>query len=294
MVGTLFRTIMAKPNPELESRRAYVLNLEMNATRKINRNKGKGINLAGTAFDVRKGRSSIARLNTKQLDAQAKRLEQFNSRSNSFHRGANNTIITGAKARELRYYENRANARGETWYKAIGDTFVKQSGMTVQERRDSVKSKRVRAGGESTPRLFPENKSKLENINGMRAVDKLIKMHKRRLKADYVSKEITRGRKSFKAMFEAMGNGDLVGKLDELTDTQFAILVKETNFAEETGSKYVMMQDLASGKVDRYTQGVIDTNSEIISDYLVSARSYKASAPQTRKPKKSGAPKRSR
>ena len=272
---------MAKRNPELDERRELIARMVSNAGRKVSRLKAKGVSLAGTEHDVRRDPAKVSKYNMAQLNAYEKQLHGFSERRNSFYAGANDTIITGDAWREYKHVEKLANARGKRWDDNVGGVFIKQSGMTVQERKDFVKSKRVRAAGESTPRLYVHNDRKPENVNGMKAVQKLIKQQKDRLKKDYVHQEVKKGRAAFNSMLNQMGNLGLVAKLNELTDHQFAILVKETNFADEVGLKYTSLQQMAkedagSGSHARYLDSVVDSSSGIISDYLQTAKAYPA------------------
>lgn len=284
MVSAFSHSTMATRKKELEERRARVLALQHNATRKVKRLQSKGIDIEDTQHDVRRDPSHVSRYNTRQLDALEGKLTSFNSRSNAFYKGANNTIITAAAWRELKHTERLVNARGDRWQKSVGSVFIEQSGMTVAERNEGLRTKRIRAKGESTPRLYVHNNRKPSEVNGMKAVESLIKQQKSRLKRDYVHKEVKKGRKSFTAMLKKMDMTDQLKDLRALSDHQFAILVKETNFSAELGLNYEAMEMLSSDSKNRALSSVVNDSSEMINGYLKSAKKY----PKTSKQSKTG------
>ena len=261
-------------NPELEERRELLQKMVKNANRKISRLKSRGINIEGTQWDVKRDTSKIGRYNMNQLNSYERQLSAFNSRANTFHKGAMGTVIPGEKWRELKSYEAKGNAAARRWENAVGDVYIKQVGGTIKERNEQMRSQRMRASGEATPRLFYINHEKPENVNGVKAVDKLIALHKKRISKTYMQDQINNARHSFSKMFHMLDDTESIKKLSELTDHQFLILVKETPFAESTSLKYLGLQDRASGKSGRYLSGVINSESGIIHEYLETAKTY--------------------
>lgn len=263
---------MARRNSELDARRERLAKMQQNATRKIRRLQAKGIDIEDTQHDVRRDPSKVRHYTHRQIDVAEQSLARFNSRQNAFYKGANNSIITGQQWREYKHIEHLSNARGARWDSKVDDVYIKQSGMTVGERKEGVKAKRIRAKGDSTPRLFPHNDLKPEHVNGAKAVEKLIKQQKARLKKDYVSKQVKDGRKSFEAMFLKMGMYELAGDMRGLTDHQFLILVKETEFADQTGLKYTGYKQMAAGDSARYLDQVVEDAKGVLSDFISTAK----------------------
>ena len=281
---------MAIRNRDLDDRRELIAHMVKNANRKISRLQSKGIDIEGTKHDVRSTVSNLSRLNTNQLNAAEKRLADFNSRRNSFVKLADDTVLTGKQWGEFKNLERKRNAKADAWNKSVSGVRIHpDSPNTVGERTEHIKNTRARAQGESTPRLFERRVTKPENVNGLKAVQKLTKQMKNKLKADYVRLEVQKGRKSFNAMLDKMGNSHLTKDLNSLTDHQFLILTKETNFAESLGQNYAAYKQSVAGIKDDFHDSVIDTNSELIRDYLQSAKSYPQSPGKRQQAKKSGA-----
>lgn len=275
---------MAKRETHSE-RVARVKRLHMNATKKVSRvRRTSGVELGNTDYDVRVPAQRIASMNMRELSAYEKSLRSFNSRDTGFLKGANNTVIDRKAWGEFKRVEAMVNAAGAKWDAGIKDVFIPEAGMTVAQRQATIKPDRVKAMGEATPRLYVHSDSKPENVNGMKAVQFLTKKMKERLRPGYAKKEIKKGRNAFTQMFVAMGADNLIEELHTLSDHQFAILTKETGFADATGLRYALISMTNVDTKPGYHETVVEDQTGIIHDYLAWAKTLPKSA-------KSGTPK---
>ena len=209
------------------------------ATKKASRlRRVVGVEIGGTKHDVRRDPSKIKRYTSAQLKAYDAVLTGFNSRQNGFVAGHKGAILTAADVKAYRRVEAIHNKIGAKVDAEVGGVYVPIAGRTIAERDMDMQSKRARGQGGATHRPYTQVKRNMANVTGTEALHALTKQMERKVQADYVPKEIKRGRKELKMMLKDIGATQLMKMADTLTDAQFNVLWNYTKFASSISSAY--------------------------------------------------------
>lgn len=265
--------IVAK-NPELDRLRREIARKQRNVNAKINRiEKSTGINLRGTNYNPRNADAAkFMRYTAKQLIAYGKRLDEFTDRKTAFVPGVDAQPIPKQHFDRYKALEDQINGVGDRLMGVVGGFEAPGSGMTIAERDATLRANRKRAQGDVVNRTFSKIDRKSTDINGVDALNKLVKSLEKKLNAKHLPSKIKEGRKQNDQMLEAMGANDLREAADKLTDFQFHVLWEYTNYASQVGLSYGVASLSAANSEDRWYQKVIEDNSGDIREAIEWAR----------------------
>ena len=132
---------LEKPT-DLEGWRDYARRLEARASRKISKIRqgsyapsvlrplkdatygSKGIDIARTALDPRKGTSLVGRMTKAQVEAHAHRLEEFMAPNVSYYPSRSGSPISAKSMLRYVYAQKRANEHAKEFYQRVGGTEI--------------------------------------------------------------------------------------------------------------------------------------------------------------------------
>lgn len=127
---------------DLEGWRDYARRLEARASRKISKIRqgtyapsvlrplkdatygSKGIDIARTALDPRKGTSLVGRMTKAQVEAHAHRLEEFMAPNVSYYPSRSGSPISAKSMLRYVYAQKRANEHAREFYQRVGGTEI--------------------------------------------------------------------------------------------------------------------------------------------------------------------------
>lgn len=237
-------------NPELDALRERVLQEQRRAAAKISRNKRqKGVDLLGTSQDPRVNAAKIAKYTAKQLLAHQERLRQFNSRTTQFVPGVGGTPIPRHKWNQYKRLEAEHNRIGDERMRERGHLKAPGSGMTIEERENSVRSK-IHAEGSVLNRPYGYIDRTSVQINGLDKLDKLMADIRKKNRREFIPENIKAQREQLRDMLITIGNPEFIKHADDLTDHQFDVLFNDTNFANSVSLRYYILKRQAEGKVN--------------------------------------------
>lgn len=220
------------------------------AQRKVSRLRRKGVDIAGTAFDVRRDPSNIGRYNTKQLRSYLGQLNSFVDRRNAFVGGNEGTPIPRSSWNAYKRAERAYQKTAEAHYSSVKDTFIPAAGKTVQGFDNTMRRTRRRGGG-GVPRPF-EQFPPLQPFEVMD--EKKLKLLQRRLErktsGDYLPKELKRQRHQMLQAVNEFGDPSLNELAKGLTDDQLDTLWNYTDAPRDLFAGYHFLKLLSTGKAD--------------------------------------------
>lgn len=228
----------------IQELRALAMRRHKAATRKVSRLRGNGVEIGGTNADVRVNPANIKRYTTKQLNAYIGRLDNFNSRNNSFAPSANpDRPLRGDRVKYYRGLENKANEIARNEAAAIADIPIGNTGFTVGERNDTLLGRRSnakRVWGDTSSRIF-QDKGTLatRRIASPEALEKLIAMKERQLANGFKEKQIALQRRDARNMADGFGDETIGARIAALSDSQFDIWFNYTNERDKLKRGYM-------------------------------------------------------
>lgn len=244
----------------INDKRAEVIRRQRDVGKKISRLKSNwGVNLDDTGLDPRKSRDVIARLNSRQLEAQLTRLNQFQSRQTQFVGDSQGRPIAKTKFREYQKLVDKYNANVRKRYSKYDDIFLKSAGQTVKERRAMTKPVHRAASNPASNSPVEIAERRPQNIASPKALDKLIRDMKRKTEPNYHAKRIRKARKELRDMARGANAPEIHDMVKGLTDEQFDFLWNETNFANALSLVYELNQSTLSSKEKPWFANVIHT-----------------------------------
>ncbi len=223
--------------------RAVALARRAAATRKIARIARQGVKLEGTIFDPRAAVESIGRYNTKQLESQIAKLDEFVNRRTQF--------VGDAKGRPIPRHEfNNYKRNIERQYNDMLDAkrrevekLVLPNGTTVGERMKALKE--IRKMTSDFDKLF-RNSTDFVSRDALHKVGDSLK---KQMTTAFQQRMAAGSRRIGRQMMDSIGRPDLGDLLDQLSDEQFEKLWNHTPFADEAKHRYEEGKDENSGMV---------------------------------------------
>lgn len=252
-------------NEELEELRNEVRARHRAATNKVSRLRRRGVELAGTNYDVRRDLSKIKTYNAAQLKAYRDRLNSFTARTNGFVPGDSGVPLPSAKWREYKRLEQQYNRIGNREYAKVGETFLPQPGVKVRDRR-SMLAQSALGGAVQSP--YQEINRNNRGITSEAALDKITEQMRTKTSRDYLPGEIAKAREQFTEMLKTIGNSEYINAAKNLSDDQFDTLWNYTSFATEVSSDYEIMKLKARGEQERAHEKIHKDNTDVINDLL--------------------------
>lgn len=250
---------------EIERLRAEVISKHAAASAKISRNRAKGIELAGSQFDVRREIAKVRRYNMKQLDSYLRELVNFTGRSTQFVAGSKGKPIPRNRFDVLKGLEDRVNKLVEHHENKIANIFLPSSGMTIREREERFGTSRRKSGqGEVVNRPFQKFNREAFRINGAQAAEALIKDMQKRLSPKYLNSRNRANAKGLTRMLIDIGDDSAIEKLHALSPNQLDILLNHTKFASALAQTYGFNQMDVDGKY----ANTVESNMDNVHDML--------------------------
>lgn len=208
---------------DLNRRRAEVLKLQQSAGRKVNRNRAKGVELAGTRHDPRRDADKVKRYTAKQLDAYEQQLTRFMDRKTQFVPDSAGRPIEAAKWRTYKNLENRYKAKSAKQFDQVKDKVIPGTSETFGQRLAKMMPDHRQMAATDTP-FKPPNRSP-KNVADEKKLKKLTAQMRARVEKDYDAKVNRRNRNTTAKMIKEMGLGSSqFGKnVKTLTPKQFAL-----------------------------------------------------------------------
>src|SRR5690606_37562875 len=123
------------------------------------------------------------------------------------------------------------------------------AGMTLRERNSMIHPTAV---GEVVNRPYSQVDRVPSQIPSVKAMDKILKDMERKTTKKYLPGEIKKSRKQLRDMLKTAGNGNLVSRVNKLTDGQFDTLWNYTNFATVVSLSYEMAKLRAADAKERW------------------------------------------
>ena len=246
---------------DINELRAEVRRRQQAAQRKVARLRRKGVEVAGTPFDVRRDPTNISRYNSRQLQSYLGQLNEFTSRRNAFVPGNEGTPI---RAGNWRAYKRAEKAYLDTvakHYEGVKNTFIPAAGKTVQGFDASMRRKRE-AGKGGVPRPL-EAIAELQSFEVMDE-KKLARLQRRlesKTKADYLPFELKRQRRTMLGAVAEFGDPELTAMAKGLTDDQLDTLWNYTDAPRDLFAGYHFLQLLSTGKADEAQANIHEDSS---------------------------------
>lgn len=235
---------------DLNELRAEVLRRQQAAQRKVARLRRKGVNISGTPYDVRRNPENIGRYNSRQLQSYLNQLNSFVDRRTSFVGGVEGMPIPREKWQQYKRVEKAYRKRAEAHYETVKDTFIPQSGLTVEGFDKKIRRKREPGkGGVPRPMELFSDRMPYEVLDEKKLA-RLQKNLEKKLQADYLPKEVKRSRKKMLQAVAEFGDKELTDLAKSLTDEQVDTLWNYTDAPRDIFSGYHYMRLLSAGKAD--------------------------------------------
>lgn len=246
---------------DINELRAEVKRRQQAAQRKVARLRRKGVNVAGTPFDVRRDVGNISRYNSRQLQSYLSQLNEFVHRRNAFVPGVEGTPLPASKWRAYKRAEKAYIEKVNQHYAGVKDTFIPAAGKTVQGFDETMRRKRT-AGKGGVPRPF-EAISELQSFEVMDE-KKLVRLQKRletKVQSNYLPAELRRQRKTMLGAVAEFGNPELTQLAKKLTDDQLDTLWNYTDAPRDLFAGYHFLQLLSTGKADEAQANIHEDSS---------------------------------
>ena len=268
---------------ELERLRAELRKKRNAASAKIGRiEKSIGVDITGTAFDVRPKPERISRYNKAQIRGQIRKLNEFNRRETSFVPGKGSIPIPKSEWEKYKSAERGVGIKAGSEFDKVADLYIGHLGVTVGARRENRSERRRRAGGEATASAFPRYSRSSTDIASVEALSKLTADFNSKLKPGYLPKFIKEKRAELDEMLKTIGNRNFIDIANSLSDHQFNVMWQYTDMAEKVSERYELMKLMAAGRKDRDMNSQVETNESLLNDI------FNMAATVPRKPPRKG------
>jgi len=225
-----------------------------------------GIDVRAAGYDPRRDSKVIAKYTAKQLTSYLNDLDSFMSRKNNFVAGSGGSVIPRSDWQQYKKLENKYNNIGSKHFDAVSGIFIPTSGLTIRQRDATIRPDSIHAQGEIVNRPYSQTNRKPVNVKDAKALKKLISEMRKKVSPEYLKKQIKEGREQLNHMLTVIGNGDLVKRAENLTDSQFDVLWNYTNFATNVSGIYAIMQKQTAESSDRWYASVIEDYSSDIGE----------------------------
>jgi hypothetical protein len=257
---------------EQDRLRKEIAKAHKSVTNKINRTKRQtGANVAGSEFDPRKRVGSENRMrSTSNMREYLANLKGFMSPANQFISGQNGAPLR--KGYFLNIYkknEQAVEAVRNQRDKAMGDLQT-PTGLNIRQQTTSI----PQAGGSAVHGPYKSFDRQASDIKSMEALEKLNADMVKRLKPNYLSGQIGKGRDNIETVADYLGQSDILdgytdddGKyqpgINDLSDDEFDKLWFGTNFADRLFLYYELSKERLDGThKERKQDRIIETQFE--------------------------------
>lgn len=221
--------------------RAAALKKHANAVAKVSRLKAKGVDVAGTEFDVRRAWSTVKKYNSKQLESYMAQLDRFNSRTYRINALKDRVPLPLGRLEAYQRIEKKYNERVNAALDKYGELMPPGSGLTIRQREDMRKTVNGTANTENSI-LHPTHRDP-KNIKDAASLDKLEAQLLKRSDDEYHNHQVSAARDSANQMMDRIGAADLKSQVAGLTDEQFDVLWSRTRFRDTLIAIYEEQRD---------------------------------------------------
>lgn len=245
--------------------RAEVLRRQKAANAKIARLRRKGVQLAGSEFDVRRDPGKVARYNSKQLQSYLGQLNEFTHRRNQFV-----ALSEGVPARAHVYnHAQRIAAEYNAFVQehesailgtklpsvASGNPALEAAKSTIGDFQQNIAGKRARGkGGVSRP-LNIEERNAFEFVSEARIQDWQNSL-RQKMRPGYMSERIEKQRYQMLQAVSNFGDTELMEMAKNLNDEQLDTLWNYTDAPRDLFSGYHMHQLMSANKADSTAESI--------------------------------------
>ena len=235
---------------DLQRLRDEAKKAQRRANSKVSRLKTqKGVEISGTAYDVRRDPAKIKRYNTKQLESYISDLRGFTHRNNAYVAGDAGTPLPKTLWNQRVAAQNKYNAIGAAKLESISGIQLPGLNQTIAERRDALKVNNKRADGEIMNMPFIPDIKKSTAFPNAKALQLSIKALEKRGSDQWTDKQYRLARKQARGMLEKIGDTKLTNQVKRLSRDQFDTLWNHSQFISELMPDY--LKALAdSGQMD--------------------------------------------
>lgn len=240
----------AKKNERVSQLRAEARARHTAATRKVARLRSKGVQVVGTKYDVRRPSAKIDKLNSIQLAAYITKLNSFVDRKTQFVGDVHGRPIPATLYREYKATERQINNTVNKAYEQIKDINLPGQNRTIDDRMQAITPKHKHAGNAANSPYLPVVRNP-ENFASEKKLKEMIAKNKKRLKTDFLAKDLKRDREVVRVMANTLGRPDLAYRVKKLTNDQFNILFNFWGFINKLGLPYEVAQARIRDKKDR-------------------------------------------
>nr|DAP80061.1 MAG TPA: hypothetical protein [Caudoviricetes sp.] len=229
---------------ELVALRKAAIKSESLVTRKIKRMaKGDyGIDISGMEYDPRVGKDAISRMSGDRLKKLLEKQAYFRKAHVGYYKGARGTIVTRQSYRNYVNSVRKINNSVDAEQAKYQNMFIKPLGMTVKERRAMMTPTHPVHGTEAydgMKKLKIYSPTQLMGTEGA----KMIALRNDDIRRQYTSRElVSKARGYMNDMMDIVGDEELRGMFNSLSDEQFWFIWAYTDFPNELALKYDAMQ----------------------------------------------------
>lgn len=254
---------------DINSLRAEVERRQKAANAKISRLRRKGVQLAGSEFDVRRDPSRIGRYNTRQLESYLGQLNDFTHRRNQFVAGSEGTPIRAHVFNHAMRTATEYNSFVKARESSIADTQVPNTGMNIAEL-GQARGKSAK-GGPGRPFTI-EQREAFEFVNEARLKDWRNSLEAK-MRPGYLEGKLSMQRDQMLKAVTNFGDKELLDQASRLTDEQLDTLWNYTNAPQDLFSGYHHQKLLAAGLADETDSNIHDDAAGDVRDWLSWAES---------------------
>lgn len=223
---------------DIQELRDIALRKHRAANKKVSRNRGKGVELGGSEFDVRKPAGKIKTMRSRDLQNYIKKLDGFVSRETQFVPDRESRPIPIQEWRQYKSTESRHGARLEIENAKVADKFIVESGMTVKQRHALMDPTKSQSGNPSVNAEWRKLNRTSKNIRSRKSLKDLENTLKRDLQTGSTARKIKAGRHTISEVAKQLGDKELQRRVNSLTNQQFWFLWNHTKFATDLTMPY--------------------------------------------------------
>lgn len=252
-------------NPELAALRALAKRQTRNATDKIRRIKQSehGALVAGSDHDPRREFSKINKYNSRQLNAYIAKLQRFNSRATQFVGDAKGRPIPSKKWERYKTQEQAMNARKSEEFDKVKNMRL-PNGMTIAEYDAMTTPAVPQMANPATNSPYAKTNRRPRAVASEKALAKLTKDSAKKWTSRDLKERTAKGRVTANTLLQTINDQELIGRLNNLTDSQFNIL---WNYSKEFTHNLSLLYELIQKRM---------REGDNLEDGYVSALEYSA------------------
>lgn len=252
---------------DINELRAEVMRRQKAANAKIARLRRKGVQIAGSEFDVRRDPNRVGRYNSRQLQSYLGELNEFTQRRVQFVPGSEGVPIRAHIFNHAQRTAREYNAMVRQHEEQVGDTFIPKAGMTANEfMRDVVGTRKRGKGGKVRP-LTAEDRRSFEFVSE----DKIVKWREsmeRKMRPDYLKDTIEKQKYKMYELIDHFGDDKLSELAKSLTNDQVNVLWNYTDAPRDMFNSYYMARLTSTGKADDTFARIDEDSISDVKDWL--------------------------